>query len=105
LSQPKITPLGAHALSSIIWDKMYGITGDSQKISLMKYEMGIFHYCHVGNNEKSRVTVTCLQFRSRTVSGTTPHTPWDPMYAKYVTPGLGLIITRICTCNSTVCVL
>lgn len=59
--------------------------------------MGIFHYCHVGNNEKSHVTVTCLQFRSCAVSATTPHTPRDLTYMKYVTPGIGLIITRICT--------
>jgi hypothetical protein len=52
---------------------------------------------HEGNNEKSHVTG--LQFMSCAVSATTPHMPKGPTYMKYVTLGLGLVITRIC--NST----
>jgi len=76
LSQPQIIPLGALARLYITRDKNYGITGDSQKNSLVIYEMGIFHYCHVGNNEKSPVTVTCLQFRSCAVSATHAEGPY-----------------------------
>jgi len=87
-------------VSILIGTRIMELLVIAKNISLMINEMGIFHYCHVSNNEKSHVTVTCLQFRSRAVSATTPHKPKDPTYTKYVTPGLGLIIIRIC--NSTV---